>query len=268
LQCAPGHTLHWDAEEAAPRAARALSLKHTHDSSVLTCCLCLSASSPSPHARCFASAACPWLRKFEGGTSSSMSTLLASVESRRTVTVPPARHARSTARGRNHAARHDRCVCRQRCHSASSLTAFRPLLLRALRPSLPRLAAGTGRYAPQPKFQPFNFYSCVRVGDPEQLKLVRCPWEAGACTPPLGSEQATVRALSDHGHRPLLLVPRQRRRGARPLCGDVQAAGHGALRGQATRHPLNSHCASLRPVCSRARTRCTPVTSDCYLPVR
>jgi hypothetical protein len=32
---------------------------------------------------------------------------------------------------------------------------------------------GTGRYPPQPKFQPFAFYSCVRLGDPEQLKLVR-----------------------------------------------------------------------------------------------
>mmetsp|Transcript_12728 Transcript_12728/g.21593 ORF Transcript_12728/g.21593 Transcript_12728/m.21593 type:complete len:534 (+) Transcript_12728:133-1734(+) len=31
---------------------------------------------------------------------------------------------------------------------------------------------GTGRYPPQPKFQPFAFYSCVRLGDPEQLKLV------------------------------------------------------------------------------------------------
>ena len=33
--------------------------------------------------------------------------------------------------------------------------------------------SGTGRYPPQPRFQPFSFYSCVRLGDPEQLKLVR-----------------------------------------------------------------------------------------------
>lgn len=32
---------------------------------------------------------------------------------------------------------------------------------------------GTGRYPPQPKYPPFAFYSCVRLGDPEQLQLVR-----------------------------------------------------------------------------------------------
>lgn len=31
---------------------------------------------------------------------------------------------------------------------------------------------GTGRYPPQPKYPPFAFYSCVRLGDPEQLQLV------------------------------------------------------------------------------------------------
>jgi len=30
----------------------------------------------------------------------------------------------------------------------------------------------TGRYPPQPKFQPFAFYSAVRLGDPEQLKMI------------------------------------------------------------------------------------------------
>jgi hypothetical protein len=33
--------------------------------------------------------------------------------------------------------------------------------------------AGTGRFPPQPRFQPYAFYSCVRLGDSEQLKLVR-----------------------------------------------------------------------------------------------
>jgi hypothetical protein len=100
----------------------AIAETHTHDSSVLTC-LCLPPVQARTHA-VFASAACQWLCKIEGGTSS-MDEHLASVVSRRTVTAPPARHARSTARGRNHAARHDRCVCRQRCRPASSLTAFR-----------------------------------------------------------------------------------------------------------------------------------------------
>jgi len=31
---------------------------------------------------------------------------------------------------------------------------------------------GTGRYPPQPKYPPFAFYSCVRLGDPEQLQLI------------------------------------------------------------------------------------------------
>jgi len=35
----------------------------------------------------------------------------------------------------------------------------------------PRRTA-TGRYPPQPKFQPFAFYSAVRLGDPEQLELI------------------------------------------------------------------------------------------------
>eukprot|EP00959_Pyramimonas_sp_CCMP1952_P073181 1529682-Pyramimonas_sp.AAC.1 len=37
---------------------------------------------------------------------------------------------------------------------------------------MPRDMTGTGRYPPQPKYPPFAFYSCVRLGDPEQLKLV------------------------------------------------------------------------------------------------
>ena len=37
---------------------------------------------------------------------------------------------------------------------------------------MPRDMAGTGRYPPVPKFPPFAFYSCVRLGDPEQLAKV------------------------------------------------------------------------------------------------
>ena len=31
---------------------------------------------------------------------------------------------------------------------------------------------GTGRYPPQPKFEPFAFYSCFRLSDPEQLEII------------------------------------------------------------------------------------------------
>ena len=31
---------------------------------------------------------------------------------------------------------------------------------------------GTGRYPPQPKFEPFAFYSCFRLGDPEQAAII------------------------------------------------------------------------------------------------
>lgn len=37
---------------------------------------------------------------------------------------------------------------------------------------MPRDMTGTGRYPPQPKFPPFAFYSCVRLGDPEQLTMI------------------------------------------------------------------------------------------------
>ncbi|KAK3279382.1 hypothetical protein CYMTET_12732, partial [Cymbomonas tetramitiformis] len=37
---------------------------------------------------------------------------------------------------------------------------------------MPRDMSGTGRYPPQPKFPPFAFYSCVRLGDPDQLKMI------------------------------------------------------------------------------------------------
>lgn len=37
---------------------------------------------------------------------------------------------------------------------------------------MPRDMTGTGRYPPQPQYPPFAFYSCVRLGDPEQLAKV------------------------------------------------------------------------------------------------
>eukprot|EP01025_Chloroclados_australasicus_P047430 TRINITY_DN5308_c1_g1_i2.p2 TRINITY_DN5308_c1_g1~~TRINITY_DN5308_c1_g1_i2.p2 ORF type:complete len:531 (+),score=73.37 TRINITY_DN5308_c1_g1_i2:121-1713(+) len=37
---------------------------------------------------------------------------------------------------------------------------------------MPRDMRGSGRYAPHPKYQPFAFYSCVRLGDPEMLQLI------------------------------------------------------------------------------------------------
>ena len=42
--------------------------------------------------------------------------------------------------------------------------------------------AGTGRFPPQPRFQPYAFYSCVRLGDSEQLKLARL--RSGGCGAP------------------------------------------------------------------------------------
>jgi [acyl-carrier-protein] S-malonyltransferase len=35
-----------------------------------------------------------------------------------------------------------------------------------------RATPGTGRYPPQPKFEPFAFYSCFRLGDPEQAAII------------------------------------------------------------------------------------------------
>ena len=32
--------------------------------------------------------------------------------------------------------------------------------------------SGTGRYPPSPKYPPFAFYSCIRLGDPEQLAKI------------------------------------------------------------------------------------------------
>jgi hypothetical protein len=43
---------------------------------------------------------------------------------------------------------------------------------------------GTGRYPPQPKYPPFAFYSCVRLGDAEQLQLVRPNPPTHRCPPP------------------------------------------------------------------------------------
>lgn len=37
---------------------------------------------------------------------------------------------------------------------------------------MPRDMTGTGRYAPQPRFPPFAFYSAVRLADPGQLALI------------------------------------------------------------------------------------------------
>ena len=37
---------------------------------------------------------------------------------------------------------------------------------------MPRDMSATGRYPPHPKFPPFAFYSCVRLGDPDQLKVI------------------------------------------------------------------------------------------------
>lgn len=40
---------------------------------------------------------------------------------------------------------------------------------------MPRDMTGSGRYAPQPRYPPFAFYTAVRVGDPEMLeKIMRC----------------------------------------------------------------------------------------------
>ena len=37
---------------------------------------------------------------------------------------------------------------------------------------MPRDMTATGRYAPQPRFPPFAFYSAVRLADPGQLALI------------------------------------------------------------------------------------------------
>eukprot|EP00951_Prasinocladus_malaysianus_P026534 scaffold235798_cov49-Prasinocladus_malaysianus.AAC.1 len=37
---------------------------------------------------------------------------------------------------------------------------------------MPRDMTGTGRYPPNPKHQPFAFYSCIRMGDPERLAYI------------------------------------------------------------------------------------------------
>lgn len=37
---------------------------------------------------------------------------------------------------------------------------------------MPRDMTGTGRYPPTPKYPPFAFYSCIRLGDPEQLEKI------------------------------------------------------------------------------------------------
>lgn len=37
---------------------------------------------------------------------------------------------------------------------------------------MPRDMTGTARYAPQPRYPPFAFYSAVRLGDPEMLGVI------------------------------------------------------------------------------------------------
>jgi hypothetical protein len=37
---------------------------------------------------------------------------------------------------------------------------------------MPRDLSGMGRYPPQPRYQPFAFYTAVRVGDPEMLARI------------------------------------------------------------------------------------------------
>ena len=39
-------------------------------------------------------------------------------------------------------------------------------------PAVSSSSPGTGRYPPQPKYEPFAFYSCFRLGDPEQLVMI------------------------------------------------------------------------------------------------
>ena len=48
---------------------------------------------------------------------------------------------------------------------AYPLSVFVPLCLCCPLHTLPR-------YPPQPRFQPFSFYSCVRLGDPEMLGAI------------------------------------------------------------------------------------------------
>ena len=88
------------------------------------------------------------------------------------------RTRRSTQRAR-HAPRYDRCALGRspRGGPVFHLPSFlaRPTCspphfadLRARRSRL--RVVGTGRYPPQPKFEPFAFYSCFRLSDPEQLR--------------------------------------------------------------------------------------------------
>jgi len=44
--------------------------------------------------------------------------------------------------------------------------------LEANESNMPRDMSGTGRYPPTPKYPPFAFYSCIRLGDPEQLAKI------------------------------------------------------------------------------------------------
>ena len=45
-------------------------------------------------------------------------------------------------------------------------------LTHRISPHIPRRSTETGRHPPQPKFEPFAFYTCFRLGDPEQLELI------------------------------------------------------------------------------------------------
>lgn len=64
-------------------------------------------------------------------------------------------------------------VDRQVRHPSRRRTSIGRRIGSEARPSnMPRDMTGTGRYPPQPKYPPFAFYSCVRLGDPEQLAKI------------------------------------------------------------------------------------------------
>ena len=77
----------------------------------------------------------------------------------------------------------------QRCLATWTVTCAAEARCTALCLLTQALSAGTGRFPPQPRFEPFSFYSCVRLGDAEQLKLVRflklaggVKWLFNSCT--------------------------------------------------------------------------------------
>lgn len=42
---------------------------------------------------------------------------------------------------------------------------------------MPRDMSGMGRYPPQLRYQPFAFYTAVRMGDPEMLAKIMQVWQ-------------------------------------------------------------------------------------------